>query len=346
MASMSCNGIPAPIEVSLFSTISYSVLSILTTIGNSCIVFVVYKDPFKKLKTPFMYFVVNLAIADLIVGCVFSPVGVYVHSSEAMGTLNETAVKVLHISFFMSATASILSLIALTIDRYIVITFPLKYLKYLTWKRCVIITGVICFISLTFPFGYLKVGFIDYLVVDAFASMFLSFIIFIFTYIRIYKFLRKQTRSLAKHIKATAEESEEFQLQRLKQEKKVTRVFLWVLFLFLLTYGPASAMILTLKFCPHCDCYFRHWLRDLTLVFISVNSLMNPFIYTVRLKTFRKSLVYLTKKYRGKVRSDTFESDDQRKLRAASKMSASINTQSSFVSYLPDDQTVEPPYRK
>ena len=44
------------------------VLALITSIGNFMVVYTVYKDPYRELRTISNYLVVNLAAADLIVG--------------------------------------------------------------------------------------------------------------------------------------------------------------------------------------------------------------------------------------------------------------------------------------
>ena len=46
------------------------------------IIVAVAVNPLKKLRSPFNYFVVNLAAADLIVGMISMPFGLYNHSQE------------------------------------------------------------------------------------------------------------------------------------------------------------------------------------------------------------------------------------------------------------------------
>ncbi|XP_057305315.1 uncharacterized protein LOC130642243 [Hydractinia symbiolongicarpus] len=290
MSRMTCNGVWAPKGLSIFTATSSVFLSLVTSIGNALIVVVVVKDPLRKLRSPFLYFIVNLAISDLIVGVITMPISVYTHTIESLRILGNDTVQVFHMSFFISVTASILNLIALSVDRYVAITFPLKYRKYLSWRRCWAISAGIWLFSLTVPFAYIKIGFIDYLMVFANSGIVVALIILVVTYLRIYKFLRVQTRNMKKQLRTTSTAAEEFLLKRLIMEKKVTRVFIIVLVLFIVTYVPATIMIYILQYCPDCDCTFRHYLRDLEFLLIAFNSCMNPFVYTMRFKPFRQSI--------------------------------------------------------
>lgn len=135
--------------------------------------------------------------------------------------------------------------------------------------------------SLTVPFIYFKVGFVEYLLIYANTCVLLAFITLCFTYVKVYKFLRQKTTEL-RHLMTTEESSDEqFRLKRLLMEKKVTRAFLVILVLFICTYLPAAIMIYIIYFCKHCDCTFIHILRDLERVFILSNSCMNPFVCTL-----------------------------------------------------------------
>ena len=129
-----CGDVWAPSYLSLLSTIVVAVFCLIITVGNLMIIVAVVVDPLKKLRYPFNYFVVNLAVADLIVGMISMPFGLYTHSQEYLKKKPafRSVVKSFHMSLFISLTASLISLIALSIDRYIAITFATKYRRYLT----------------------------------------------------------------------------------------------------------------------------------------------------------------------------------------------------------------------
>ena len=186
----------------------------------------------------------------MVVGAINQPIAAYTHTLEYFRQLDNTTAKVSHITFFISVTASILSLIALSVDRYVGITYPLKYREYLSWFRCGCISVSIWLFSLSIPMLYFKLGFIEYLLVYANSGILVAFITLVFTYIRIYKFLRKNTHQMKQHLGASSTAAEEFMLKRLVMEKKVTRVFLIVLILFFGTYLPPTVMIYILQYCP------------------------------------------------------------------------------------------------
>jgi len=57
-------------------------ISVFAIVGNSLIIVLVIKDPLNKLRSPFNYFLVNLAVSDLIIGVVTMPISFYVHYED------------------------------------------------------------------------------------------------------------------------------------------------------------------------------------------------------------------------------------------------------------------------
>ena len=63
------------------------------------------KDPYRELRTPFNFFAINLAISDLIVGCITEPLSIVVHVQElAANNTNQIAHlrTALHYFYFVS----------------------------------------------------------------------------------------------------------------------------------------------------------------------------------------------------------------------------------------------------
>ena len=134
---------PPPKELSVFTAVIMAVLSVVATSGNLAVVVTIIKDPLSKVRNPFNYLLLNLALSDLLLGAVTMPVGVVVHVQEYCDVVSVGMVKTLHMTIFISGTASLLSLIAMYIDRLIAITYSRKYAVVFTLKHCVLIcTGM------------------------------------------------------------------------------------------------------------------------------------------------------------------------------------------------------------
>ena len=223
------------------------------------------------------------------------PISVTVHIQEALGkesALNE----VNHISFFVSSTASTLSLGALCLDRYIAISRPIRYRKSLRISRCAIISAIIWLFSLSLPSAvYFETGYVSFMMVYMHASVLVTLSILILTYRQAYKTLRNQAITMKVLRRTSTDEVKQEDVRKMRNEKKVTRAFLLILVLFIVSYTPAIIMQYILEFCPQCDCKLRHPLRDLLFVLVSSNSCMNPFVCTLRLKAFRKAALAIAR---------------------------------------------------
>ena len=160
-----CQAIGPPSELS-FMTASMSIVFIITNIpGNILVILAVFLDPNKNLRTPFNWLVVNLAIADLIVGVITEPFFVYYHIKEGMkkNRVSEELMTI-HMAYFVSCTASVLSLTSLAVERYLAVRVrkPNTYRNKVTNKRILLTIVMIWLISLSLPNIYFHVGFPNY----------------------------------------------------------------------------------------------------------------------------------------------------------------------------------------
>ncbi|CAH8478257.1 unnamed protein product [Schistosoma turkestanicum] len=128
------------ILIGIFLTIS----SICTIIGNLLVVLAI--GLVKKLRTPSNFLIVSLAVSDLLVGLLVQPLAT-LRELYGYWPLGEGMCD-MFISFdvFM-CTASILNLCAISIDRYLAITRPLRYAAKRTPKRMMLMIVLVWLFS-------------------------------------------------------------------------------------------------------------------------------------------------------------------------------------------------------
>ena len=298
--TVDCNKMWAPNYISLLSIFISVVFCLVITLGNVIIVIVVVIDPLETLRSTFSYVVINLAVADLIVGIISMPITIYFHALEYLENTSDalSLIKFSHMILFISLTASLLCLILFYIDRYVAVTFPLKYRSNLSWKRYWIASFMIWILSISFSLIYLKVGYIDFLMIYIKTTVLIAGITLVTTYIRIYKFLNAHYQRMKKITKTTSIQGKIMEAKKASQERKVTAVFLWILVLFLICYIPAIIIIYILQFYKTCNCDFLHIMRDASFYLITVNNCMNPFIHALKNKHCRDALSELRKRFR------------------------------------------------
>ena len=353
-----CDNVKPPVALSYSTAIMSAILSVITTGGNFLICLAVYKDPYKLLRTPFMHFLVGLAISDLLAGCVTMPISAVMHVREAREDIHPIHMEIARPSQLISTTASVLNLVALCVDRYIAVTRPMKYRQWLTFKRCLIISLVIWVLSISLPMFLYLVNYVTYLMIYTNTGTLLIMFTMLVTYFRVSKTLRIHSSKLNKNIilhhskkpaynpdcsssgmenismnkangvntdcstegssmsskkscfsqktsnlskrknhhnqveqhRRSQESGTKKESVTKRMERKVTRMYTTIIKLFLISYIPVIISVYILWFCPHCNCVFRHVLRDIQYVFALSNSAINPFVCTIRLKPFYQSL--------------------------------------------------------
>ena len=290
-ATDSCVGFPAPTALSFFTGTVSVFLAIATIPGNFLVCLAVLKDPFHELRTPFNYLLFSLAAADLIVGVVMDPISAAFHFGEGL-KLDLLDIRVLHILYFIVCTASILTLAALSVDRYYAVMTPLRYRTKLTPRRAFLASFVIWVVALSASMAYFKLGFILYSFIFANTSVLFTTAVLCFVYTNIYRRLRMQIKTWGRRQATTVEErsKQKQKLQNMKIERKATKSLVLVLLTFILCFTPACVMIYILKFCTKCNCILIHWLRDLQFVIVLLNSGINPFLYAWRMPQFKRAL--------------------------------------------------------
>ena len=314
-ASSMCGNVGPPIALSYF-TASFSVfLTLLTIPGNLLVCLAIIKDPFRNLKTPFNYFLLSLAATDLVVGAIMDPVSVAFHISEAL-QLDIVDIKILHILYFILSTASILTLTALTVDRYVAVASPVKYKTMVTSKRAIVTSMSIWVAALGFSFVYFELGFIFYSFIFANTAVLSTFAVLIFVHVGILKRLRQRSKYWRERraMEGTESNQQEYRknLISTKKESKAAKALMIVLLAFFASFTPACVMIYLLNFCSNCSCLLIHWLRDLQFLIVLCNSCVNPYLYAWRLPQFKRAFYkFLHLKSRAKISDVTTTSAHQ-----------------------------------
>ena len=289
-----CDIVLPPKSLSYFTAFFSVFLALVTIPGNLLVCLAIVKDPYRNLKTPFNYFLLSLAGTDLLVGVIMDPLAVAYHISEAL-QLNAMNIKILHILYFILSTASILTLAALTVDRYLAVASPVKYKTMVTSKRAIVTSVSIWVAALGFSYIYFRIGFIFYAFIFANTAVFSTFAVLIFVHVGILKRLRKRSKYWQDQ---RASERTEFDKQDNKnnlvnaiKESKAAKALMIVLLAFCASFTPACVMIYVLNFCAHCsNCLMIHWLRDLQILIVLCNSGINPYLYAWRLPQFKKAI--------------------------------------------------------
>uniref|UniRef100_A0AAR2JJS9 G-protein coupled receptors family 1 profile domain-containing protein n=1 Tax=Pygocentrus nattereri TaxID=42514 RepID=A0AAR2JJS9_PYGNA len=124
-----------------FPALIFGVLLIIVIIcGNVLVCLSVYAE--KALKTTTNYFIVSLAVADLLLAVLVLPLFVYAEFQDGVWSLNMTICDGLMTMDVMLCTASIFNLCAISIDRFIAVSVPLNYnRKHVDHRQIVLLSA-------------------------------------------------------------------------------------------------------------------------------------------------------------------------------------------------------------
>ena len=128
-------------------TVLYSVTIAVALTGNLLLIFIVTRRPETRTLTGFLF--LNMAAADLMVTLVVMPLTMAVPYTEIKwlpGVIGHITCKGVYYGFHVTIAASILSLMFMSVDRYLAVSFPLRSFSKL--RRAKVLSFVIWLISM------------------------------------------------------------------------------------------------------------------------------------------------------------------------------------------------------
>lgn len=195
----------------------------MTIGGNVLVLLAVYVN--SHLRSTTNYFIVNLAIADLLLGTAVLP---FSASKEVVKywAFGQIFCDVWAAVDVLCCTASILSLCVISIDRYIGVTRPLQHSTIMTEKRALYINIVVWLLSATISLAPL-IGWkeppsedprdcnvteqLGYVLFSVAGSFYIPLLIILVVYFRIYREAMIQSRFLATGIKTSKIDNDDSQ---------------------------------------------------------------------------------------------------------------------------------------
>ncbi|KAL3248032.1 hypothetical protein MRX96_056720 [Rhipicephalus microplus] len=181
------------------------ILPFLAVFGNILIILSVYKE--RSLQTATNYFIVSLAFADLLVAAAVMPFAVYVLVNVDW-ELSETLCDFYIAVDVTCSTASIFNLVAISIDRFIAVTQPIKYSKHKNSKR-VALTIVIVWVVSAAIGSPIMLGLntspqrvphlcifynSDFILYSSLSSFYIPCLVMVFLYYKIFRVIHERAR--------------------------------------------------------------------------------------------------------------------------------------------------------
>ncbi|NXL02623.1 AA3R protein, partial [Mesembrinibis cayennensis] len=276
-------------------------VALFATLGNILVIWVVKLN--LTLQNTTLYFIVSLALADIAVGILVMPLAIVVSLGISVHFYTCLFMCCLMVVF---TNASILSLLAIAIDRYLRVKLPTRYKLIITERRVWWALGLCWSVSLLVGlvpmFGwnnrepssdflscqFASVMRMDYMVFFGFFTWTLvPLLIMCALYIEIFYIIRTKLRQGTTNVRGAG--------GFYGQEFKTAKSLALVLFLFAISWLPLCIINCVSYFYPKCQ--IPPHLMYLGILLSHANSAMNPIVYACKIKKFKHTYLLILRTY-------------------------------------------------
>ncbi|XP_072944032.1 adenosine receptor A3 [Epargyreus clarus] len=291
---------PTPELHATYTTLEI-VVALVAVVGNSMVIHVFRRD--RRLRRRTNYYIVSLAVADLLVGLLGIPFAIL----ASVGLPRNLHACLFTVSLLvMLCTISIFCLVAVSVDRYWAILHPMCYSRNVRTKTAVVIISVcwvagagVGFLPL---FGwhaapesapgcyFVEVMDYNYLLFLYFATIVTPSVLLAAFYAHIYRVVVKQMSAV---VTVEGSQGRGGTMLRVlgaaqKREVKATQNLSIIVFFFIVCWIPLYTINAVKAFMPELD--IPNTLTYFCIIFSHLNSAINPLLYAYHLKDFRAAL--------------------------------------------------------
>jgi len=273
------------------SAIFIYVVSFITILANSLLLLIFCVDPLKVFRNSTTYFLIGLAIVDLLTALVQEPIYAtcFIILYIKHPSLKKCRPFMEFGSYFsaFSITVSLLIVFAFTVTQYIVVSSPLKYGRLVTKKKVFIsvvsiylYTAILCCLPLMGVPKKVKDG------IDLFLHSYAVVLITIVFYILLHHTMKKKMASgnTLQNESKSREESKHTQVQR-----NFVRLNVVLLTVLIVCFVPTMVMM-TIRL------FVEDYLPPILIANLMTDNLhylkflLDPFVYAWRMPKYRESL--------------------------------------------------------
>uniref|UniRef100_A0A672MFQ8 Melanopsin-B-like n=1 Tax=Sinocyclocheilus grahami TaxID=75366 RepID=A0A672MFQ8_SINGR len=280
-----------------------AVIGAVGVIGNMLVMYAFFSN--KKLRTPPNYFIMNLAVSDFLMAITQSPI-FFVNCMYKEWVFGEMGCKMYAFCGALFGITSMINLLAISIDRYIVITKPLQAIRWTSRRRTLIIILLVWIYSLCWSLAplmgwssYIPEGLMtsctwDYVTSTpankSYTLMLCCFVFFIplgiisYCYFFMFLAIRIDVENLGSHVRKTAF----IQQQSIKTEWKLAKIAFVVIIVFVLSWSPYACV--TLIAWAGYSHVLTPYSKAVPAVIAKASAIYNPFIYAIVRSKYRDTL--------------------------------------------------------
>ncbi|XP_029446783.1 melanocortin receptor 5 [Rhinatrema bivittatum] len=276
---------PSSCEQVVITAQVFLTLGIVSLLENILVISAIIKN--KNLHSPMYFFVCSLAVADMLVSVsnAWETITIYLINNRHL-IMEETFVRHIDNVFdsliCISVVASMCSLLAIAVDRYVTIFYALRYHNIMTMRRA----GVIIACIWTFCTGcgiiFILYSESTYVIICLITMFFTMLFLMVSLYIHMFLLARTHVMRIA------ALPGYNSVHQRTSMKGAITLTIL--LGIFIVCWAPFFLHLILMISCPqnlYCVCFMSHF--NMYLILIMCNSIIDPLIYAFRSQEMRKT---------------------------------------------------------
>lgn len=257
-------------------------------VANGFLFIAIYRDPCRCLRTPSVFLIANLSVADFFMGVVS-----YLRAAEltylycGLGDLLILNM----IEYFIGAVSilvAVSTLMAMAYDRYVAVIKPFQYPQKINNTRAKVAIAIIwinALVMCVLPLADVKRE--NFLLAYCYSHFVIPSFILTAIYVKIYKMVARQRQEL-KDVRASLTAVN--RRKQLERENRMAITFVLILFIFYCSFLPYFIHVQILYFCSCRSSYAYNVYYLVTNEFLSVSCMIDPFMYALRLPRFKRSL--------------------------------------------------------
>ncbi|XP_051277596.1 opsin 4xb [Dicentrarchus labrax] len=282
------------------------IIGALGITGNALVLFAIYSN--KKLRNLPNYFIMNLAVSDFLMAFTQSPI-FFINCLYKEWVFGEMGCKMYAFCGALFGITSMINLLAISIDRYLVITKPLQAIHWSSKRRTTLAILIVWLYSLAWSLAplvgwssYIPEGlmtsctwdYVTYTLANrSYTMMLCCFVFFIplgiifYCYLFMFLAIRKTSREVER-LGTQVRKSTLIQQKSIRSEWKLAKIAFVVIVVYVLSWSP-YACVTMISWAGHAD-ILTPYSKAVPAVIAKASAIYNPFIYAIIHNKYRKTL--------------------------------------------------------